>query len=288
MEDKLKLVIITGMSGAGKTVAMQCFEDMGYFCIDNMPPGLFTKFLEVVRENGAIKKIAMVVDLRSRSFFKESEEMLEKAQNMDSLDFSILFLDASEEELVSRYKETRRNHPLAQDGRILEGIQKEKEMLYRLREEAQVVIDTSHLSARELKEKILEIYQNATDNPFHLQLMSFGFKHGIPIDADVVMDVRFLPNPYYIDNLRDKTGEDAEVYDYVMSFPETEEFYEKLKSLLDTAIPGYQEEGKKSVTIAIGCTGGHHRSVAITERLSHDFKEEGYIVNTSHRDKLID
>lgn len=288
MEDKLKLVIITGMSGAGKTVAMQCFEDMGYFCIDNMPPGLFTKFLEVVRENGAIKKIAMVVDLRSRSFFKESEEMLEKAQNMDSLDFSILFLDASEEELVSRYKETRRNHPLAQDGRILEGIQKEKEMLYRLREEAQVVIDTSHLSARELKEKILEIYQNATDNPFHLQLMSFGFKHGIPIDADVVMDVRFLPNPYYIDRLRDKTGEDAEVYDYVMSFPETEEFYEKLKSLLDTAIPGYQEEGKKSVTIAIGCTGGHHRSVAITERLSHDFKEEGYIVNTSHRDKLID
>lgn len=288
MDEELKLVIITGMSGAGKTVAMQCFEDMGYFCIDNMPPGLFMKFLEVAKESGAIKKIALVVDLRSRSFFQESQKMLEEANKWAHLKTSLLFLDASDEELVSRYKETRRVHPLALEGRVLDGITKERELLYQLREESQIIIDTSHLSARELKEKILELYQNQSDHPFTLQIMSFGFKHGLPIDADVVMDVRFLPNPYYVDELRNQTGEDQAVYDYVMSFAETEDFYQKLKALLDTVIPGYEQEGKKSVTIAIGCTGGHHRSVAIVERLACDFKKEGYVVNKSHRDKLID
>lgn len=281
----MQLVIITGMSGAGKTVAMQCLEDMGYFCIDNMPPGLFEKFWEIMIEAGNTKKVALVVDLRSGSFFQEVQSMLNDIANTPNVNMNMLFLDASDQELVARYKETRRLHPMAMEGLTIDGIHREREMLEAVRGKAQVVIDTTNLSARQLKERIVQEFSHSSDERFHIEMMSFGFKYGIPIDADIVMDVRFLPNPYYIPELRPLTGTDKEVYDYVMSFPETEKFYTEFKTLLDTVIPGYREEGKKNVTIAIGCTGGQHRSVAIAERLYHDLTDDGYRVNITHRNK---
>lgn len=284
MEEKSELVIITGMSGAGKTVAMQCFEDLGYFCIDNMPPQLFPKFWELMMETGNINKIAMVVDLRSRSFFQDAHQMIIDMKEDPSVHLEVLFLDADDQELVSRYKETRRSHPMSQEGRTLEGIKKERELLSSLRSMAHV-IDTTNLSSRQLQKEILKRFSTTHEQPFHISVMSFGFKNGIPIDADIVMDVRFLPNPYYIDKLRPKTGQDPEVYDYVMSFKETESFYQSFKQLLEIVIPGYKQEGKKGVTIAIGCTGGKHRSVALTERVGHSLRDKGYKVNISHRDK---
>lgn len=283
MCESMELVIITGMSGAGKTIAMQCFEDLGYFCIDNMPPRLFPKFWELMKESGTSNKVALVVDLRSRTFFQDTKKMLTDMEK-NKVHVNVLFLDASDEELVSRYKETRRAHPMAYDGRTLEGIQKERELLSDLRSNA-IVIDTTTLSPKQLQQQILNNFTKRKEQPFHIDVMSFGFKNSLPIDADIVMDVRFLPNPYYIDELRPKTGQDKAVYDYVMSFKETEEFYQSFKQLLNIVIPGYQKEGKKNVTIAIGCTGGKHRSVALTERLGHALRSEGYAVNISHRDK---
>ncbi|MDT2744748.1 RNase adapter RapZ [Enterococcus asini] len=284
MQDNLKLVIITGMSGAGKTVAIQSFEDMGFFCIDNMPPSLIPKFWELIKESGKITKIALVVDLRSRSFFEEIQSMLVSIENTNFIDTQVLFLDASDEELVSRYKETRRTHPLAMDGLITEGIRKERAILEDLKPKATIVIDTTKLTPRQLREKINQEFKSSTDHGFRVEMVSFGFKYGLPIDADIVMDVRFLPNPHYIDDLRPLTGMDQPVYEYVMSFPETEEFYEKFLDLLLTIMPGYVKEGKSSLTVAIGCTGGQHRSVALTERVGHALAKE-YKVNITHRDK---
>lgn len=284
MQDNLKLVIITGMSGAGKTVAIQSFEDMGFFCIDNMPPSLIPKFWELIKESGKITKIALVVDLRSRSFFEEIQSMLVSIENTNFIDTQVLFLDASDEELVSRYKETRRTHPLAMDGLITEGIRKERAILEDLKPKATIVIDTTKLTPRQLREKINQEFKSSTDHGFRVEMVSFGFKYGLPIDADIVMDVRFLPNPHYIDDLRPLTGMDQPVYKYVMSFPETEEFYEKFLDLLLTIMPGYVKEGKSSLTVAIGCTGGQHRSVALTERVGHALAKE-YKVNITHRDK---
>ncbi|MFV0560890.1 MAG: RNase adapter RapZ [Enterococcus sp.] len=284
MADNLQLVIITGMSGAGKTVAIQSFEDMGYFCIDNMPPKLIPKFWELIKESGKVTKIALVVDLRSRSFFEEIQTMLVEIENTNFIDTSILFLDASDSELVARYKETRRAHPLAMDGLVTEGIRKERAILNELKAQASVVIDTSTLSPRELREKINESFKTKEDHGFRIEMVSFGFKYGVPIDADIMMDVRFLPNPHYISELRPLTGQDKPVYDYVMSFPETEDFYTKFMSLLQAILPGYVKEGKSSLTIGIGCTGGQHRSVALTERVGRALSEE-YKVNITHRDK---
>lgn len=284
MQDNLKLVIITGMSGAGKTVAIQSFEDMGFFCIDNMPPSLIPKFWELIKESGKITKIALVVDLRSRSFFEEIQSMLVSIENTNFIDTQVLFLDASDEELVSRYKETRRTHPLAMDGLITEGIRKERAILEDLKPKATIVIDTTKLTPRQLREKINQDFKSSTDHGFRVEMVSFGFKYGLPIDADIVMDVRFLPNPHYIADLRPLTGMDQPVYDYVMSFPETEEFYQKFLDLLQTIMPGYVKEGKSSLTVAIGCTGGQHRSVALTERVGQALEKE-YKVNITHRDK---
>ncbi|WP_086312177.1 nucleotide-binding protein [Enterococcus sp. 7F3_DIV0205] len=284
MADNLQLVIITGMSGAGKTVAIQSFEDMGYFCIDNMPPSLIPKFWELIKESGKVTKIALVIDLRSRNFFREIQDMLVELENTNLIDTTIMFLDATDEELVSRYKETRRAHPLAMDGLITEGIRKERAILEEIRGDAQVVIDTTDLSPRQLRERINEEFKSRDTHEFRVELISFGFKYGLPIDADIVMDVRFLPNPHYIPELRPLTGQDQSVYDYVMSFPETESFYTRFIDLLKNVMPGYEKEGKSSVTIAIGCTGGQHRSVALTERVSKEL-EQDYHVNITHRDK---
>ena len=284
MADNLQLVIITGMSGAGKTVAIQSFEDMGYFCIDNMPPNLIPKFWDLIKESGKVTKMALVVDLRSRSFFEEIQNMLVEIENTDFIDTSILFLDASDEELVARYKETRRTHPMAMNGLVTEGIRKERAILNDLKMQASVIIDTTTLTPRQLREKINQTFKTKGDQGFRIEFVSFGFKYGLPIDSDIVMDVRFLPNPHYIPELRPLTGKDQPVYDYVMSFDETELFYNKFLDLLQTVLPGYIKEGKSSLTIAIGCTGGQHRSVALTERLSGALKEN-YKVNVTHRDK---
>lgn len=284
MAENLELVIITGMSGAGKTVAVQSFEDMGYFCIDNMPPSLIPKFWELMKESGKITKIALVVDMRSRSFFEEIQVMLVELENTNFVATKILFLDASDAELVSRYKETRRAHPLAMDGLITEGIKKERSLLEELKAQATLVIDTTLLTPRQLREKINAEFRNDQESGFRIEMISFGFKYGLPIDADIVMDVRFLPNPHYVSELRPLTGLDRPVYDYVMSFPETETFYQQFSQLLVSIMPGYVKEGKSSLTIAIGCTGGQHRSVALTKRI-HDLLSQDYHVNMTHRDK---
>lgn len=285
MADQLSLVIITGMSGAGKTVAIQSFEDMGYFCVDNMPPSLIPKFWELIRESGKVTKIALVVDLRSRSFFDEIQNMLAEIENTQLIDTKILFLDATDVELVSRYKETRRVHPMAMDGLVTEGIRKERAILEDLKVKASLVIDTTTLTPRQLREKINQEFRHNNESGFRVEMVSFGFKYGLPIDADIVMDVRFLPNPHYIPELRPLTGCDKPVYDYVMSFEQTEKFYQSFSQLLLQIMPGYIKEGKSSLTIAIGCTGGQHRSVALTNRVGECLKENGYTVNTTHRDK---
>ncbi|WP_290033619.1 RNase adapter RapZ [Ligilactobacillus cholophilus] len=283
MNEPYELVIVTGMSGAGKTVAMQSFEDLGYFCVDNMPPKLLPKLWELVMETGKIHKVALVIDLRARNFYDEINEILPKLQKQHVIKTRILFLDASDEELVARYKETRRSHPLSRDSRPLEGIKCERKLLADIKSQAQLVVDTTNISPRKLREEIFHNFETNSDYPFRIDVMSFGFKYGLPIDADIVMDVRFLPNPYYIPELRDKTGLDKVVYDYVMNSKDTEAFVKQFKGLLKTVIPGYIKEGKTNVVIAIGCTGGQHRSVALTERIGNYLKKD-YQVSISHRD----
>ena len=286
MADTLELVIITGMSGAGKTVAVQSFEDLGYFCIDNMPPTLLPTFWELVKDSGKISRIALVIDLRSRDFFKEVDSLIATLDNTQLVTTRIIFLDSSDSVLVSRYKETRRNHPLAPDGRVSEGIARERELLMDLRTRAQIIIDTSDISPRQLRERLIKDFATKDYQTFHVEVMSFGFKYGVPIDADIIWDVRFLPNPHYIPELRPQTGMDAPVYDYVMKQPETQAFYSKLIDVIEFCLPGYKKEGKSSVTIAIGCTGGKHRSVAIAERIANHLKTDNYAVNISHRDYM--
>ncbi|MDR1522280.1 MAG: RNase adapter RapZ [Streptococcaceae bacterium] len=285
-KQKLELAIITGMSGAGKTVAIQSFEDMGYFTVDNMPPALISKFLDLLTENNSLEKIAMVVDMRSFVFFSQLNDILNELQDSSRINLKMIYLEAEDIALVSRYKETRRSHPLAVVGLVLTGIQKERELLRPLKTFAQVLIDTSELTPRQLRERIIKEFSEGSENSlFRIEMISFGFKYGLPIDADIVMDVRFLPNPHYVPKLRPLNGQDKKVYDYVMNFPESKSFYKNFMAMLAPTLPGYQKEGKSNLTIAIGCTGGQHRSVAFTERVTQDLKEGGFNVNTTHRDK---
>ncbi|MTB64993.1 RNase adapter RapZ [Streptococcus sp. zg-86] len=285
MSEKFHLVIVTGMSGAGKTVAIQSFEDLGYFTVDNMPPALLPKFLELMRHSQDNDKVAVVVDMRSRSFFAEIRQVLDEIESADDVDFKILFLDATDSELVARYKETRRSHPLAADGRVLDGIQLERELLAPLKNMSQNVIDTTELTPRNLRKEISDQFASLTNQPsFRVEVISFGFKYGLPLDADLVFDVRFLPNPYYQVELRNLTGLDEPVFNYVMEHEESESFYKHLLGLIEPILPGYQKEGKSVLTIAVGCTGGQHRSVAFAKRLADDL-ETGWTVNLSHRDK---
>ena len=285
MTKPIELVIVTGMSGAGKTVAIQSFEDLGYFTIDNMPPTLLPKFIKLVEQSGETNKVALVVDMRSRLFFNEINAMLDKIETNERVKVKILFLDATDGELVSRYKETRRSHPLASDGRVLDGITLERELLAPLKSLSQNVVDTTELTPRQLRQVLSEQF-SSDDNKssFRIEVVSFGFKYGLPLDADLVFDVRFLPNPYYKPELRDKTGLDKDVYDYVMGFEESESFYQHLLDLIEPILPGYQKEGKAILTIAVGCTGGQHRSTAFAHRLAEDLKAN-WSVNESHRDK---
>ncbi|EAC8464213.1 RNase adapter RapZ [Listeria monocytogenes] len=280
---QLKLVIITGMSGAGKTVAMQSLEDLGYFCVDNLPPSLLPKFWELMKESDKMDKIALVMDLRGREFFDSIEPALDELDNTNFITTKILFLEADDKVLVSRYKETRRHHPLEPNGSVLDGINAERELLSDLKGRSQLVINTSNMAPRELRERINNEFQTEDKDVFNVQLMSFGFKYGIPIDADLVFDVRFLPNPHYIDKMRPLTGLDEDVYEYVMKWPETQIFLDKLVDLLMFTLPFYKREGKTQLVIAIGCTGGQHRSVALTEFVGKAIQQK-YETTISHRD----
>lgn len=281
----INLVIVTGMSGAGKTVAIQSFEDLGYFTIDNMPPALVPKFLELIEQTNEDRRVALVVDMRSRLFFKEITSVLDSIETNEHIDCRILFLDATDGELVSRYKETRRSHPLASDGRLLDGIRLERELLSPLKSMSQNVVNTTELTPRQLRKVISDQFAGDSNQAaFRIEVMSFGFKYGLPLDADLVFDVRFLPNPYYQVSLREKTGLDQEVYDYVMAHPESEEFYKHLLNLIVPILPAYQKEGKSVLTVAIGCTGGQHRSVAFAHRLAESLAKD-WSVNESHRDQ---
>ncbi|WP_071393607.1 RNase adapter RapZ [Bacillus tuaregi] len=279
-----QVVIITGMSGAGKTVAIQSFEDLGFFCVDNLPPTLLPKFLELMKESGnKMNKVALVMDLRGREFFEDLFKALDNLVESSWATPQILFLEADDETLVRRYKETRRKHPLAGTGLPLEGIQNERAMLADLKGRAQHIYNTSQMKPRALREKILTEFSSNKKAIFTVNVMSFGFKHGIPIDADLVFDVRFLPNPHYIDSMRPLTGLDSEVSGYVLKWNETHKFLEKVTDLLAFMLPHYKREGKAQLVIAIGCTGGQHRSVALAEYIGHHF-EKDYHTRISHRD----
>ncbi|WP_461205913.1 RNase adapter RapZ [Clostridium sp. DL1XJH146] len=282
----MKFVIVTGLSGAGKTEAIRCLEDLGYFCIDNLPPTLIQKFAEAsYQTSGKISKIALVIDIRGGDFFDALFESLKYLKDNEYY-YEILFLDASDEVLVKRYKETRRKHPLAPDGRILTGIKLEREKLNEVKYRANNIIDTSQIKPRQLREKISRIYaeEGQIENQLIVTILSFGFKYGIPVDSDLVFDVRFLPNPFYIPELKEHSGNDKEVFNYVLGFNETKEFTNKLNDLLEFLIPNYLKEGKRQLIVSIGCTGGRHRSVAIANEIYKNLKGKGHNVNIEHRD----
>lgn len=281
-----KLVIITGMSGAGKTIAVQCLEDLGYFCVDNLPPILIPKFAELIDQStGKIGKVALVIDLRGREFFQALSESLQEVRDHYTFGYEILFLDATDSVLVQRYKESRRRHPLAPEGLPLEGIHLERKLLEELKGLSTQVIDTSSIKPQQLKEIMTQRFTTSEHKGMNVNVLSFGFKYGVPIDADLIFDVRFLPNPHYVDTLRPMTGLNSEVYEYVMKWPETQEFLTKLLDFLQFMIPQFVKEGKSQVVVGIGCTGGKHRSVSIAEYLGKMLGNgETERVRVSHRD----
>ncbi|BDR60255.1 RNase adapter RapZ [Lactobacillus xylocopicola] len=284
MADKKKqLLIVTGMSGAGKTVASHALEDMGYFVVDNLPPTLLSSFWDLIINSDDFTKVAVVLDLRIKSFYKDLLNEVNSLEDNSSVQTTVVFLDASNDALVARYKETRRVPPLATSSRLLDGILAERQVLTGIKNRANDIIDTSNLTPKELRQKLLAAFSEKHEQPFSIEVLSFGFKYGMPIDADIVMDVRFLPNPFYIPELRPFTGLDKRVFDYVMEKKETRSFYQKLLDLLQDALPGYIKEGKGKLTIAIGCTGGQHRSVAIAKQLAQDLARD-YPVDITHRE----
>lgn len=283
----MRFVVVTGMSGGGKSTALRMLEDSGYYCVDNLPVPLIEKFMELIVSPGTeITKVALGLDVRADQSFNDVEKILEKLKE-DGYRFEILFMDAGDTALIKRYKETRRMHPLAPQGRVADGVDRERKILEAIKKKADYVIDTSNLLTRELKEEMDRIFvRNEEYNSLIVTILSFGFKNGIPVDADLVFDVRFLPNPFYIDELKNKTGNDKEVRDYVMSFPEASDFLQKLVDMLQFLIPNYIKEGKHQLVIGIGCTGGRHRSVTLANELYTCMKEQGsYSLKLYHRDK---
>ncbi len=281
----MQYTIVTGMSGSGKTKVIRYLEDMGYFCIDNMPPVLIPKFSEMLSSvNGNFNNVALVIDIRVGDMINELLVQIDDLKRK-GYDCRLLYLNADDETLVKRYKESRRQHPLDNAQGLLASIRQEREMLSALYNAADNVIDTSRLSSQELLQEIKEIYASKDSRQgLEINVMAFGFKYGMPLDADLVFDVRCFPNPFYIDELKHKTGNDKEVQEYVMSFPTAREFMGKLEDLMAFMIPLYMEEGKISLSIAIGCTGGKHRSVTMTNKLSDYLQSCGYSVNVTYRD----
>ena len=282
----MRFVVVTGMSGGGKSTAMRMLEDAGFYCVDNLPVPLIEKFVELIAvPGGEVRKVALGLDVRADQSFGEAREILEKLKKNGYV-FEVLFMEASDQTLLKRYKETRRMHPLSLDGRIEDGVKKERAILKAIRNESDYVIDTSNLLTRELKEELDRIFvRNEEYHNLMVTVLSFGFKHGIPADADLVFDVRFLPNPFYIDELKHKTGNDKEVQDYVMGFPEAHTFIDKLTDMIQFLIPNYIKEGKYQLVIGIGCTGGKHRSVTLANKLYERMKNKsGYGIKIAHRD----
>lgn len=279
----MKYVIITGMSGAGKSSVLRFFEDIGYFCVDNLPPSLISKFTELC-DTSEIEKIAIGIDIRGGKLFDDFFTYVSEIKS-DKNSFEILFLDCSDEVLLKRYKETRRNHPLAKNDRVVSGIIRERELLSDIRRKSDYIIDTSYILARQLKQKVNDIFlENKEFDSLMVTILSFGFKYGAPSDADLVFDVRFLPNPFYIDELKPLTGNDVSVHDYVMKFDESNQFLGKLVDMVNFLIPFYIREGKNQLVIAVGCTGGKHRSVTLANELYNSLQNLQHSAIINHRD----
>jgi len=278
------LLIITGLSGAGKTQTVNCLEDLGYYCVDNLPPSLLIKFIELsIQAETRIEKVALVIDVRGGEFFHDLSRSLSDMEEHE-IGYEILFLEASDEVLVSRFKESRRRHPLALSGILLESIRTERKMLEELRGRANIIIDTSSLSPRELNEKLISYYCENQTGDFTINIVSFGYKVGIPVDCDIMMDVRFLPNPFYEPVMRTMTGEDKEVIRYVLNSPISKSFTRRYLNLLKFLIPHYIAEGKTNLALSVGCTGGQHRSVVLADYIAAQLRKMGYNVMVRHRD----
>lgn len=281
--EEKRFVIITGLSGAGKSSASNYFEDMGYFCVDNLPAPLISTLADlVVKAENSIHKICLVIDMRGGQFISAIDEQLEILHHM-GLDYTIIYLEASNEVLVNRFKETRRQHPLSQDGSILSGIECEREALKPIRDISTITIDTSGLAKNDLRKALAERWDSEKED-IQVNIQSFGFKYGIPIDADIVMDVRFLRNPFYEPSLRPLTGRDQEVRDYVFATDEAKHFLSSYCNLMREVLPQYIEAGRVDLNIAIGCTGGQHRSISVAVELAENLKKAGYNVSLKHRD----
>ncbi len=284
----MKFVIVTGLSGSGKSEAMKSLEDMGYYCVDNLPPSLIVKFAELCTlPNSNIDKVALGLDIRGRKFF---EKLYGELNQLDENNhkYEILYLDCSDEALLKRYKMTRRNHPLSNNTQIPEGIKEERQIMEPLKLRSTCIIDTTNMKPIDLKSEIKKIYSEGNHNTkLTISVISFGFMHGIPTDCDLMFDVRFLPNPYYIEDLKQKTGDDKEVRDFVMDSEVSREFYNKLNDMISFLVPQYSIEGKNHLVIGIGCTGGRHRSVTISNMIYDKLEGEGYRVIKKHRDFML-
>jgi RNase adapter protein RapZ len=280
-----QFLIITGLSGSGKSGVTKCFEDLGYFCVDNLPAKLIPTFVQLCTKPGAeIRRVAMTMDIRERDFIHDFPSIY-NSMKAEGYDFSILFLEASDEVLVRRFSETRRPHPLAFDRPVLQGIAEERERLRTVHDMADILIDTSNLNIHELREHINKLYSpSAEAKPLIISLISFGYKYGIPFNSDILFDVRFLPNPFFVQDLKNKTGLDPKVQEYVFENEEWTQFREKMADLLFFLLPKFVREGKSYLTLSIGCTGGKHRSVAIADYLEQLLKEKGHMVRCKHRD----
>ena len=282
----MEILIISGLSGAGKSKAASFLEDMGFYIVDNMPAAMILKFAEFCTvSNGRYDRVALVYDVRTANSFTEFFEVLDKLKAMDC-QCRMLFLEASPETVIKRYKETRRRHPLRDGADSLEeAVRQERALMQPVKDRADYVVDTSRLSTAQLRSELLRLFDTRGEKAgMTVNVTSFGFKYGLPMEADLVMDVRFMPNPYYIETLRPKTGLDRDVYEYVFKFQQTQDFMKRLEDLLAFLLPLYAEEGKTSLTLAVGCTGGHHRSVAVTHALTEFSHQQGYPVTENHRD----
>ena len=282
----MEAVIITGMSGAGKTLALNHFEDMGYYCMENLPPKFIVDFVELINNSTkSIEKLAIVIDVRAR-FFEDLSETIQNLKKMDC-ELKVLFLDASNRTLINRYKELRRPHPVNPNGALSDSIGLERELLNDIKDKSDIIIDTTRLSAISFKNKLNSIFFNGNKKDLVINIESFGFKNGILVEADLVFDVRFLPNPYYIEELKELNGKDDEIQNYVMGFDDSKIFLNKVVDLLEFLIPKYKAEGKNMLTIGVGCTGGKHRSVCLAEKIYSELKKEHSNVNISHRDERL-
>ena len=282
----MRFIIVTGLSGAGKSEATNALEDMGYFCVDNLPPKLIKKFAEVCKQSkGSIDKVALVMDIRGGIFFDDLFESLSELSK-EQFQYEILFLDTSDEVLVKRFKEKRRSHPLAPGGRVITGIELERQKLRDVKDKADVIIDTSKYAIKDLREEMARKFgdKEMPEKQLAITILSFGFKYGIPVDSDLVFDVRFIPNPFYIPELKPFSGNDEPVKNYVMEQTETQTFLQKANDMFEFLIPNYQKEGKRQLIISIGCTGGRHRSVAIANSIYETLRANNHDVYIEHRD----